>query len=90
MHRKDAGISKLHANNNVYERFNGTLEARLRRARGFRSKLPALATLFLPYYNLFRTHRGIGKKTPAEAPGVGIRGPDKWKTAIQYAALCRT
>ena len=85
IHRKDAGVSKIHMNNN-YERFNGLLKELLQRARGFRSRRPALLVLFLAYYNLFRPHSGIGKKTPARALGVVIRGTDKWKTVIQYTA----
>ena len=87
IHRKDAGIRKRHANNNAYERFNGTVKDRIKRVRGFRSELPALHVLFLAYYNLFRPHSGIGGKTPAEALGVIIEGPNKWLTAIRHAAL---
>ena len=85
--RKDAGIRKRHANNNVYERFNDTVKDRIKRVRWFRSGLPALHVLFLAYYNLFRPHSGMGGKTPAEALGVIIEGPNKWLAAIRHAAL---
>ena len=55
VHRKDAGISKVHINNNIYERFNGTLKKILKGARGFRSKSPALLVLFMAHYNLFHS-----------------------------------
>lgn len=87
IHRKDAGICKRHSNNNVYERFNGTIKDRLKSVRGFRSTLPALHVLYLAFYNLFRPHSGLGGKTPAEALGVVLEGPDKWLTAIRHAAL---
>ncbi len=87
IHRKDAGIRKRHANNNACERFNGTVKDRIKRVRGFRSELPALHVLFLAYYNLFRPHPGMGGKTPAEALGVVIEGPNKSLTAIRHAAL---
>ena len=87
IHRKDAGIRRRHVNNNIYERFNGTLKDRLKCVRGFRSALPALHVLYLAYYNLFRPHSGIDGKTPAEAMGVIVGGVNKWLTAIRYAAL---
>ena len=85
--RKDADIRKRHANNNACERFNGTVKDRIKRVRGFRSALSALHVLFLAYCNLFRPHSGMGGKTPAEALGVIIEGPNKWPTAIRHAAL---
>ena len=42
VHIKDAGINKVHANNNTYERFNGILKQRFRLARGFGSLHPGL------------------------------------------------
>lgn len=87
IHRKNAGISKIHMNNNVYERFNGTFKECIKIARGFHTRIPARIELFLAYYNLFRPHSGIDKKTPAEYLGIVIEGHNKWKTAIQYAVL---
>ena len=87
-HRKDVGIRKRHySDNNTYERLNGTLKGRLKSVRGFHSTLPTLHVLYLAYYNLFGPHSGMGGKTPAEAPGVILKGPDKWLTAIRHAAL---
>ena len=87
IHRKDAAINKRHANNNTYERLNGTVRRRIKCVPGFQALLPALHVLFLAYYNLFRPHLGIGKKTPAEAIGVVLTGTNKWLTAIRHAAL---
>ncbi len=87
-HRRDAGIRKRHSNNNnTYERFNDTLKGRLKSVRGFHSALPALRVPYLAYYNLFRSHSGMGGKTPAEALGIILKGPDIWLTAIRHAAL---
>lgn len=41
----------------------------------------------LVYYNLFRPHSGMGGKTPTEALGIILKGPDKWLTAIRHAVL---
>ena len=87
IHRKDAGINKRHVNSNTYERLNGTVRGRIKCVRVFQDTLPALHVLFLAYYDLFRPHLGIDKKTPAEAIGVIIKGTDKWLTAIRHAAL---
>ena len=86
-HRKDAGIRKRHSNNNIYECSNGTIKDRLKSVRGFRSTLPTPHVPYLAYYNPFRPNSGISGKTPAEAPGVILKGPDKWLTAIRHAAL---
>ncbi len=90
LHRKDAGIRKRHSNNSTCERFNGTLKDRLKSVRGFHSPLPALHVLYLAYYNPFRPHSGMGGRTPAEALGIILKGPDKWLTAIRPATalLC--
>ncbi len=62
-------------------------KGRLKSVRGFHSTLPALHVLYLAYYNLFRPNSGLGGKTPAEALGVILKGPDRWLTAIRHAAL---
>lgn len=87
IHRKDVGVRKRHANNNIYERFNGTIKDRIRCVRGFRTRLPALHVLILAHYNLFRPHSGISGRTPAEALGVVLEGPDRWLTAIRHTVL---
>ena len=87
LHRKDAGIRKRHSNNNTCGRFNGTLKGRLKSVRGFHSALPALHVLYLAYYDLFGPNSGMGGKTPAEALGVILKGPNRWLTAIRHAAL---
>ena len=83
LHRKDSGIRKRHSNN-TYECFNGTLKDRLESVRGFHSPLYGL---YLAYYDLFRPHSGMGRKTPAEALGIILKGSDKRMTTIWPVAL---
>ena len=85
-HITDVGIQDRHAVNNVYERFNGEIKDRIARIRGFSSKDPALLRLLIVYHNFMRPHGGLGGRTPAEAAGVAIDGPDKWLTLIRHAA----
>ena len=87
MRRKDAGIRKRHANDNTCERCNGIIKGRIRCVRGSRSEMPALRVLFLAYYGPFLpTRTWGGGKTPAEALGAIIEGPNKWLTATRRAA----
>ena len=88
-HIADVGIQDRHAANNVYERFNGEIKDRIARMRGFSPRDPALLRLLIVYHNFMRPHGGLGDRTPAEAAGVTIDGPDKWLTLIRHAAtLC--
>ena len=85
-HITDVGIQDRHAVNNVYERFNGEIKDRIACIRGFSSKDPALLRLLIVYHNFIRPHGGLGGRTPAEAAGITIDGPDKWLTLIRHAA----
>ena len=89
-HIADVGIQDRHAQNNIYERLNGEIKDRIARIRGFSSKDPALIRLLVAYHNFMRPHGGLGGRTPVEAAGVTIDGPDKWLTLIRHAAVfCR-
>ncbi len=87
VHVADVGIRDRHPANNVYERFNGEIRDRIARVRGFKSKDPALLALLIIYHNFMRPHGGLGGRTPAEAVGITISGPDKWRTLIGHTAL---
>ena len=87
VHVADVGIRDRHPANNVYERFNGEIRDRIARVRGFKSKDPALLALLIIYHNFMRPHGGLGGRTPAEAAGITILGPDKWRTLIGHTAL---
>ena len=39
------------------------------------------------YHNFIRPHVGLGGRTPAEAVGIAMAEPDKWRTVIGHAAL---
>ena len=62
------------------KRFNGEIRDRIARVRGFKSEDPTLLGLLIPYHNFMRPHGGLGGRTPAEAAGITIAGPDKWRT----------
>ena len=87
IHMADTGIRDRHPANNTYERFNGEIRDRIARIRGFKSRDPALLGLLIVYHNFMRPHGGLGGRTPAEAAGITIAGPDKWRTLIGHAAL---
>ena len=74
-------------NNNRMERLNGTIRDREVAYRGIKKADSPLFDGFQTYYNFTKKHGGIGKKTPAEAAGILVDGPNKWKTIIQNAAL---
>ena len=78
----NTGIRDRHPANNTYERFNGEIWDRIARIRGFKSRNPALLVLLVTYHNFMRPHGGLGGRIPAEAAGITITGPDKWRTII--------
>ena len=57
------------------------------RIRGFKSIEPALLRLLIMYHNFIRPHGGPDGRTPAEAAGMAVAGPDKWRIIIGHAAL---
>ncbi len=85
IHISNAGISKKN-NNNVQERFNGTLRSIQRPRRGIKSKNSPIFAGCDIYYNFMRPHSSLGGRTPAEAAGITIHG-QKWRTVISNAAL---
>ena len=76
-------------NNNRMERLNGTIRDREVACRGIKKVSSPLFDGFQTYYNFMKRHGGIGRMTPAEAAGILVDGPNKWKTIIQNAALSR-
>ena len=86
-HIDKAGISKHdHYNNNVFERFNGTQRACYRPRRGIKSAQSPVFSGFRVWYNFMRSHSAI-KRTPAEAAGIVVHGPNKWRTLIGNASM---
>ena len=72
-------------NNNMMERFNGTLKSILKPKRGYKKDSPIIEGVRV-YYNHVRPHEGIGNLTPGEAAGIIVNGR-KWRTLMQHARL---
>ena len=74
-------------NNNKMESFNGnTLQAREKVVRGIkRTDSPTIAGMRI-HHNFVRSHIGLDGRTPAEAAGIDVEGPNKLKTIIQNAS----
>ena len=87
-HIRSACVRKHHIHNNGHESQNGTMRNRIKTARGFGTENPHLLNLYVLYHNFIRPHIGLGGRTPADALGIHIRGSDKWKTILAYAATC--
>ena len=73
--------------NNRHERFNSTLRDLLFGRRGRVTEAVVMAAWL--YYNYLRPHMALGKITPAEKAGMGIRGPDKVTALIQNAVMAK-
>ena len=87
VHVDEAAIHNKKRNNNVQERFNGTFRAAQRPRRGIKSANSRLIVGFFVYYNFVRPHTALGGCTPAQAAGITIHGPDKWRTITGNAVL---
>ena len=88
VHISSAAVQRIHLNNNLYERQNGTVSDRIKIIRGFNSEHPPLLLLFITYYNFIRPHMSLNNRTPAEYMGIRIAGNDKWKTLLAFASAC--
>jgi len=72
-------------NNNIVERYNGTVRDREKNFRGLKSEETPIVDLNTIFYNFIRKHQAIGM-TPAEASGIGFGlGQDKWLGLIRKA-----
>ncbi|MGI9010170.1 MAG: IS6 family transposase [Nitrososphaeraceae archaeon] len=76
-HIARCGITKPHANNNRVERLNGTLRARVKVQRGWKTHKSAIAEGQRIYYNFVKPHQALGGKTPAEKVGINTRENNK-------------
>jgi len=75
-------------NQNIIERYQGTMRDRFRPMRGFKSIRTAQQLLdgFAIYYNFIKPHSGLSGKTPGEVAGVSFRigkNSNKWLNLIQ-------
>ena len=87
VHVGEAAIHNKKRNNNVQERFNGTFRSFQKPRRGIKSASSQIIVGFFVYYNFVRSHTALGGRTPAQAAGITIHGPNKWRTIIGNAAL---
>ena len=71
---------------NTQERLNGEFVGLFRSVRGINKEDSPIFRIAIIHHNFIKPHGGTGGRTPAEAAGIDIRGPDKWFTLIQNAA----
>lgn len=73
-------------NNNRMECANGEIRDREKTMRGLKKKDTAILPGYQIYHNYIRPHESLDGKTPAEACGIKVLGPNKWITLIQNAS----
>lgn len=71
VHVQSEGLASA-TNNNVIERFHGTIKERTKVMRDLKSRESAALLLdgWLVHYNFFRPHMSLGGRTPAAAAGI--------------------
>ena len=82
-HIRDIHIRNKVGNTNTQERLNGEFADRFRSARDINKEDSTIFRITIIHHNFIKPHGGIGGRTPAEAAGIEIRGPDKWFTLIR-------
>jgi len=71
--------------NNKMERLNGEVRDREKVMRGLKKKETPILVGYQIYHNYMRPHEALKGKTPADACGIEVEGPNKWLTIIQNA-----
>lgn len=79
--------ANYHPSNNKMERLNGEIRDREKVFRGLKRVDTEILNGYRVYYNFTKKHGSLKGKTPAEAAGIKVEGPNKWLTIIQNAAL---
>jgi len=76
-------------NNNLVERFNGTVRDRIKVTRGFDQPESTADILngFMTYYNFIRPHLSLNGMTPAEASRINLHlnGGNRWMELVKMA-----
>jgi hypothetical protein len=72
--------------NNKMERQNGEWRDREKVMRSLKREDSPVLSGMQNFHNYFRPHEGLGGKTPAEAAGIKIEGPNPMLTVIQNAS----
>lgn len=75
---------KIH--NNKMERLNGEIRDREKTFRGLKSADSPILTGYRLFHNYIRPHGALGGRTPAEACGISVEGPNRWLALIQSAS----
>ena len=79
-------------NNNLIERFHGTIKDRTKPMRGFKADYSCGAILdgFVAHYNLLRGHLALDGRTPAEASGLDLPLEGGWADLVRIATWSKT
>ncbi len=71
--------------NNKMERLNGEIRDREKVMRGVKREDSPILKGYAIFHNYLRPHMALDGRTPAEACGISVLGPNKWITLIQNA-----
>jgi transposase-like protein len=85
VHVREISLKNV-VHNNKMERMNGEVRDREKVMRGLKTKETPILRGYQIYHNYIRPHSALGGKTPAEASGISVEGPNKWLTLIQNAS----
>ena len=86
IHIRDIHIRNLLCNTSKQERFHGELAGRYMVCRGINREHSLIFRMAILHRHSIKPHAGMAYRTPAEAPGIDVRGADRWRTLIQNAA----
>jgi len=88
MHIANVGINNKHTNNNVVERYHGTVRERDKTMRGLKTERTAeiIHNGVKDYYNFVRPHQGLEGKTPAEMAGIEMElEQNRWMGLLRHS-----
>lgn len=71
------------------ERLNGEIRDREKVMRGLKRGDSPILKGYEIFHNYLRPHMTLDGRTPAQACGIEIMGPNKWITLIQKASRSR-
>jgi len=83
-----SGVGLRDGSNNPIERVHGTLKERTKTLRGLGNITSGQVFTdgLVAYYNYIRPHSALSWGTPAESAGVGVNGPNRWRSLIEAAS----
>ncbi len=83
-HIANVGLRGGH-NNQLIERFHGTLKDRTDIMRGLVSAETQIPNGFVIYYNFLRPHTSLNGRTPAQASGIDLPFEDGWGDLVKWS-----